>query len=48
MNKKKINPRTEFIIVRLTKKEKESIILDAGKQVSKFIREKLGFIEENE
>lgn len=35
--------KTEFIIVRVTLAEKESILNKAGKNLSKYIRNLLGF-----
>lgn len=41
-NKKKVETRSEFIIVRVTPSEKESMIKKAGKNVSNWVRSKLG------
>ena len=51
MNRKKNNPRTEFIIVRLTKQEKAEVkLMSGGKRGddSNYIRSKLGFNNKND
>lgn len=37
------NNRDSFVIVRLTKQEKEEIVRKAGKSISIYIRQLLGF-----
>ena len=34
--------KTDFIIIRITKKEKEALKREAGRKFSQFIRRKLG------
>lgn len=50
-NKKKINPRTSFIITRATSQEKKDLERDAktkGYSFSKYVRKLLGFNEDND
>lgn len=50
-NRKKVNPRTSFIICRSTKAEKAKLEQDAkskGYDFSKYIRKLLGFVEDND